>query len=68
LASTAAAKETWWIGLFPEVFFENVVFDDKERIEYQGYYHEVFNDVGKEKVLADVQAWLECHLYIVLVF
>jgi alpha-beta hydrolase superfamily lysophospholipase len=54
--------ETWWIGLFPEVFFENVVFDDKERIEYQGYYHEVFNDVGKEKVLADVQAWLERHL------
>ena len=43
-------------------FFENVTFDDKERIEYQGYFHEVFNDVGKEKVLADVEAWLERHL------
>ena len=54
--------ETWLIGLFPEVFFENMTFDDKERIEYQGYYHKVFKDVGKEKVLADVPAWLERHL------
>ena len=43
-------------------FFENVTFADKERIEYEGYYHEVFNDLGKEKVLADVEAWLERHL------
>jgi alpha-beta hydrolase superfamily lysophospholipase len=62
LASTVAAMETWLIGLFPEVFFENMTFDDKERIEYQGYYHKVFKDVGKEKVLADVPAWLERHL------
>ena len=43
-------------------FFENVTFADKERIEYEGYYHEVFNDLGKEKVLTDVEAWLERHL------
>lgn len=43
-------------------FFENVTFADKQRIEYEGYYHEVFNDLGKERVLADVEAWLESHL------
>jgi alpha-beta hydrolase superfamily lysophospholipase len=42
-------------------FFENVTFADIERIEYEGYYHEVFNEPGKEKVLADVEAWLERH-------
>ena len=43
-------------------FFENVTFPDKQRIEYEGYFHEVFNDVGKERVLADVEAWLEPRL------
>lgn len=43
-------------------FFENVPFADKERIEYEGYFHEVFNEIGKERVLADVEAWLERHL------
>lgn len=44
-----------------QVFFENVAFDDKERYVYDGYYHEVFNDLGKERVLADVEDWLERH-------
>ncbi len=44
------------------VFFENVAFADKERQVYEGYYHEVFNDVGKEQVLAAVEAWAERHL------
>jgi alpha-beta hydrolase superfamily lysophospholipase len=43
-------------------FFEHVTFADKQRFEYESYYHEVFNDVGKERVLADVEAWLEQHL------
>lgn len=43
-------------------FFEDMTFPDKERIEYEGYFHEVFNEIGKEKVLADVEAWLERHL------
>jgi len=43
------------------IFFEQVTFADKERREYEGYYHEVFNDVGKEQVLTDVQNWLERH-------
>ncbi len=43
-------------------FFENVAFADKERQVYEGYYHEVYNDVGKERVLAAVEAWIERHL------
>jgi alpha-beta hydrolase superfamily lysophospholipase len=45
-----------------QTFFDNVTFADKERIEYDGYYHEVFNVLGKEQVLADVEAWLARHL------
>ena len=44
------------------VFYENTRLGDKERQAYEGYYHEVFNDVGKERVLADVGAWVQCHL------
>ncbi len=43
------------------LFFDHVSFADKERIEYEGFFHEVFNEVGKERVLADVEAWLERH-------
>jgi len=43
-------------------FFDHVTFADKERIEYEGYYHEVFNELGKEKVFADIEGWLERHL------
>ena len=45
-----------------QVFIDNVTFADKEYIEYEGYFHEVYNDLGKEQVFADVEAWLERHL------
>jgi alpha-beta hydrolase superfamily lysophospholipase len=44
------------------VFYENVTLADKERRVYEDYYHEVFNDIGKDKVLAEVEAWVEEHL------
>jgi len=44
------------------VFYENVTLADKERQVYEGYFHEVYNDVGKERVLAAVEAWIEHHL------
>lgn len=43
-------------------FYARMTLADKEFREYTGYYHEVFNDVGKEQVLADVEAWIEKHL------
>jgi len=43
-------------------FFERVASEDKTFYEYEGYYHEPHNDVGKERPLADLEAWLEEHL------
>ena len=45
------------------IFFEKMTLADKERHEYEGYYHEVYNDVGKERVLADVEEWVERHVH-----
>jgi len=45
------------------VFYENMILADKERQVYEDYYHEVFNDVGKERVLAAVEAWAERRLH-----
>jgi len=39
-------------------FFANVSARDKTRHVYTGYFHEIFNDIGREQVLADVLAWL----------
>lgn len=35
---------------------------DKTLIMYDGYYHDPLNDVGKAKVLEDIQQWLEPRL------
>lgn len=36
--------------------------EDKEVHLYPGYYHELFNEVGKEEPLARLRGWLERHL------
>ena len=43
-------------------FFEQVTFEDKERIVYPDGRHESHNDIEKEKVLQDISAWLEKHI------
>ncbi len=43
-------------------FFERVTFADKQRIEYAGVYHEPHHDLGWQKVVGDIQAWIEAHL------
>ena len=43
-------------------FIDKIAFVDKEYVEYEGYFHEVYNDMGKEKVFSDLEAWLERHL------
>jgi alpha-beta hydrolase superfamily lysophospholipase len=45
-----------------QAFFEKMTFVDKELLVYDGYYHEVYNELGKEQVFADVESWLERHL------
>jgi len=45
-----------------EIFYGSVGSKDRTLKLYEGYYHEVFNDMGKEQVLADTEAWLEEHI------
>jgi alpha-beta hydrolase superfamily lysophospholipase len=44
------------------IFYEHMTLADKELQVYEGYYHEIFNDVGKERALAAVETWIELHL------
>ncbi len=39
--------------------FEKIQSGDKSIKYYEGYYHEVFNDLGFESALEDVQHWLD---------
>lgn len=39
-------------------FFERVSSPDKTLLTYEGYFHELHNDVDKEKPLGDVAEWL----------
>jgi acylglycerol lipase len=41
---------------------DSVASIDKKLIVYEGLYHEVFNEPERNRVLADVEAWLETHL------
>lgn len=43
-------------------FFEALGAEDKEYKEYPGLYHEIFNEVDRDRVLADLVAWLKPRL------
>jgi alpha-beta hydrolase superfamily lysophospholipase len=38
--------------------YEALAVQDKAFHLYDGFYHEIFNEIGKERVYADVDAWL----------
>lgn len=42
-----------------EYFYEHAGSTDKTLKLYKGHYHDLLNDLGKEKVMADVQGWLD---------
>jgi alpha-beta hydrolase superfamily lysophospholipase len=42
-------------------FFASVRFPDREFLEYPGGYHGLFADWGHEKVLEDVERWIDIH-------
>jgi alpha-beta hydrolase superfamily lysophospholipase len=44
------------------MLYDAVSSPDKEIKIYDGFYHEVFNEPEHDKVLQDVQVWLEAHL------
>jgi acylglycerol lipase len=45
-----------------QLFFDTAGSSDKTLKLYDGYAHDLLNDLGKEKVMADIQAWIDSHL------
>jgi acylglycerol lipase len=45
-----------------EMFYQGASSADKTLKVYEGYYHEIFNEPGREQVLADVESWLKTHV------
>ncbi|MBI4197274.1 MAG: lysophospholipase [Deltaproteobacteria bacterium] len=43
-------------------FFKEISVEDKSFKLYEGFYHEVFNEVQKRKVFHDLEQWIEKHL------
>lgn len=43
-------------------FFDAITFPDKNKIEYEGAYHETHNDIIHAQVMADVEQWLQTRL------
>lgn len=45
-----------------QLLYNRVSSTDKQIKNYDGLYHEIFNEPEHEQVLADVETWLEAHL------
>jgi alpha-beta hydrolase superfamily lysophospholipase len=45
-----------------QFFFETAGSTDKQLELYQGHYHDLLNDVGKEQVMTDIQQWVDTHV------
>src|SRR5439155_15622799 len=43
-------------------FYNNAASTDKTLKLYEGHYHDLLNDVDREKVIADIQNWLDQRL------
>ena len=47
-------------------FFDMAGSKDKTLKLYEGYFHDLLNDVGKEQVMADIENWIDTHLSAVI--
>ena len=45
-----------------EILYNRVNSRDKTLNLYNGFFHEIFNEPGREQVFADVEAWLAAHV------
>ena len=43
-------------------FYEKAGSSDKTLKLYEGHFHDLLADIGKQQVMADVQAWIDAHL------
>jgi acylglycerol lipase len=44
------------------LLYERVGSKDKTLKLYEGFYHEIFNEPGREQVFADMETWLDAHV------
>jgi alpha-beta hydrolase superfamily lysophospholipase len=42
--------------------FERIGSPDKTWLEYNGFYHEIFNEIEKERPIRDMINWMDAHL------
>ena len=45
-----------------KAFFEQAGSKDKTLKLYEGHFHDLLADVGKQQVMADIQAWIDAHM------
>ena len=45
-----------------QFFYETVGSRDKTFKLYEGHYHDLLNDIGKEGVMADIMTWIDAHV------
>src|SRR5215470_6380392 len=43
-------------------FYEKAGSEDKTLKLYEGFFHDPLADVGKQQVMADIQAWIDAHI------
>jgi alpha-beta hydrolase superfamily lysophospholipase len=43
-------------------FYEKASSKDKTLKLYEGHFHDLLADLGKEQVMADIQAWIDAHI------
>lgn len=47
------------------IFYEQAGSKDKTLKLYEGHYHDLLSDIGKEAVMADIIGWIDAHLPVV---
>jgi acylglycerol lipase len=45
-----------------EFFYQTAASQDKTLKLYEGHYHDLLADLGKEQVMADVQVWINARV------
>jgi alpha-beta hydrolase superfamily lysophospholipase len=45
-----------------EELFDGLDIKDKQKIIYEGFYHEIYNEVGRHKPFTDLIKWMDKHL------
>jgi alpha-beta hydrolase superfamily lysophospholipase len=55
-----ADKAAKWSG--SQIFYDTAGSQDKTLELYEGHYHDLLNDVGREEVLGDIVEWIEGHV------